>query len=168
MPERIVAADMLVYRTPEQEDVEPSLRASKGQTVDLSDEEIARIEEQQAGGAFALVPEGFEDFDAFHEYLQAVYRGQRGDGAAASRAESIAVSRKGGIVNFSEESSAATGYASAIENGGDALNVDETIALAQGDPAKAADVLNAEREVSGGKPRKSVVDALTKLISGGE
>jgi hypothetical protein len=46
------------------------------------------------------------------------------------------------------------------------LNVPETVALADNDPALAGKVLEAEVTASGNDPRKGVVDALTKIRDG--
>ena len=165
MPERIVSALALEYRD---EPDGPQRRASQGQVVDLSADELARIEdleENSSGKGSILVPEGFESFDEFAAYKLDVYRGRRGDTEAVGRAVALAEARGGGIVNLSEQAGAGSSYASQIEGG---LNGDDTIALAQNSPQKAAEVLAAEHEATGGKPRKTVVKALTKLIGGEE
>lgn len=155
MPKRIVAAEALEYRTELPDG--PILRAYKGETVDFPAEEIARLEEQTVGGHL-LVPEQFETFEEFRDYIQAVYRGERGDPTSVARLGQIAEARAGKIENLSDPQGAS--LATRIEAG---LNVEETIALAGDDPGKADAVLAAEHEATGGEPRTGVVTALEKL-----
>lgn len=45
-------------------------------------------------------------------------------------------------------------------------NIKKTVALAKGDPESAQRVLDAEKSVTGGAPRKGVEDGLTEIIEG--
>ena len=45
-------------------------------------------------------------------------------------------------------------------------NANEVIAAAQGDPDKAAALMDAESEATGGQPRKTVMDGLSKIAAG--
>lgn len=162
MPEHTIAALTLEFR----KDGEPDgaiIRVNQGQTVDIPEVEVERIRElEEATGGILLVPDVFESFEEFSAYRLDVYRGLRGDTQAVARATSLAEARGGGIVNLSESPGAGSSLAAQIEGG---LNADDTIALAGGDAGKAAEVLVAEREATGGKPRKGVVKALTALIN---
>lgn len=51
---------------------------------------------------------------------------------------------------------------------GQALTAEETVALAQNDPAKAQAVLDAEQQASQGDPRKTVVARLERLRDSGD
>lgn len=130
----------------------------QGETVELTDAEVARFE---ASGA--LVPEDFDSFEDFNQAAIDAYRGVRGDVPANARATARArESRQGAIVDVSVEPDS-NPFVSALRD--DAPNADETIDLAEGDPAKAQQVLEAENAVSGGNPRAGVVKALTKIIN---
>lgn len=48
------------------------------------------------------------------------------------------------------------------------LNAGDTVALAEGDPDRAALVLEAERNATGGDPRKTVEEPLQKIIDQGD
>lgn len=131
--------------------------AGQGEEVDLTAEQEALLEEQGA-----LVPPHFDSFEAFHQAKQDAYRAGRGDVEAAGR---LADARAGGIVDLSVPGGDQTGtYVSWLRDA--EPNIDEVIAEVGNDPAKATAMLEAEETVSGGEPRKGVVEGLTKVTEG--
>lgn len=116
------------------------------------------IEQLEEKGA--LVPEGLSLSEHLEINLDA-YRAPRGDSIAAQKlAEAAALGRAAdGIADLGPGASGTL-----AERIGMGLTVDQTIALAEDDPEKAKQVLEAEREASGGEPRKGVEDGLSKII----
>lgn len=125
---------------------------SRGQVVDLPPKAEKELDELGA-----LVPEGATLAQVEEDQIDA-YRAPRGDTVAAQKLRDAAAEGRasGGIVNLGPEA----GLADRIKEG---LNAEETIALAENDPAKADVVLAAEHEATGGEPRKTVVEPLEKL-----
>lgn len=155
METRIVRALSLDVRRDGEEDQE----YAQGDTVDLTEAEVKRFE---ASGA--IVPAGYSSFQEFNEASLDHYRGGRGDVEANARAmQRAAEARKGGVVDVGVEAEG-NPYITALRD--DTPNIDETVALAEGDPDKARLVLEAEQVVSGADPRVGVVDGLNKIIEG--
>lgn len=155
METRIVRALSLDVRRDGEEDQE----YTQGDTVELTEAEVKRFE---ASGA--IVPQGYASFADFNEASLDHYRGGRGDVEANARAMARAAeARKGGVVDVGVDAEG-NPYITALRD--DTPNIDETVALAEGDAAKARLVLEAEEAVSGGDPRVGVVDGLTKIIEG--
>lgn len=152
MPTRIIAAISAPIGEPGK-----FLEAAQGEEVDLTDEQEASLEAQKA-----LVPPHFDSFEAFHQAKQDAYRAGRGDIEAATR---LADARAGGIVDLSVPGGDQTGdYINWLRS--EEPTVDEVLAEVGDDPAKANAMLEAEQTVSGGEPRKGVVDGLTKITEG--
>lgn len=155
METRIVRALSLDIRREGEEDQE----FAQGDTVELTEAEVKRFE---ASGA--IVPEGYSSFAEFNEASLDHYRGGRGDVQANARAIARAAeARKGGVVDVGVDDGS-NPYITALRD--DTPTVDETVALAEDDPDKARQVLEAEGVVTGGEPRKGVVEALSKIIEG--
>lgn len=155
METRIVRALSLDVRREGEEDQE----YAQGDMVELNEAEVKRFE---ASGA--IVPLGYDSFEAFNEASLDHYRGGRGDVQANARAMARAAeARKGGVVDVGVDDGT-NPYITALRD--DTPTVDETVALAEGDPIKARQVLEAEDVVSGGEPRVGVVDGLNKIIEG--
>jgi hypothetical protein len=163
MATRIIRA---VSATHEDEDgVEQEVR--QGDEVELTSAEEARLDAQGA-----LVPHGYASFSEFYDHAQDAYRAARGDTEAAQRLGQraqpapggVAADTAGGISDISAPSDVPR-LAAYIRD--EKPNADDTVALAQGDPAKARIVLEAETAANGGEPRKGVESALEKIIAGG-
>jgi hypothetical protein len=149
--------------------------AVRGEVIDTS--KLAPGESERLEELGAFLPEGCEPEDVIREQeaLSDVYRGQRGDQEALSRANqragtAVTQGPDGGIVDVSGQ-----GQSEPAPEGGAKLadfitdrklTVDDTVALAGDDPAKAKRVLEAERLASGGSPRAGVESRLQKLIDG--
>lgn len=150
---RIVAFNFVGY-----EDADGAIAyANRGQEVDFPPEAEKRLDDLGA-----LVPEG-ASLPEFEEGKLDAYRAPRGDALAARKlAEAAEQGRQSvGIVDLSQSGE---GVAARIREGG--LNAEETVALAEGDPEKAKEILAAEREATGGSPRKTVEEPLQKIIDG--
>lgn len=130
---------------------------SRGQEVDLPDDAEKELDELGA-----LVPAGATLAEVEEAQIDA-YRAPRGDQIAARKLQEAAAEGRasGGIVNLGPDAT----LADRIRDG---LTVDETVALANDNPERARVVLDAEREASGGEPRKGVVESLEKLIASAE
>lgn len=131
----------------------------QGQTVEVSEVEAERLD-----AAKSLVPEGYASFDEFHTAAQDAYRGSRGDILAGARQ---AAAREGEIVDLSPE-----GERSQVVKFIDYLttetpSIDEVVAKVDGNPNLAAAMLEAEKAVTGGSPRKGLEKSLESIIQGG-
>lgn len=141
--------------------------ARRGDVVELRDIDIARGE---ADGAFA---------DSLEEDVFAPFRGPEGnvepltlpsadaqaENRAAKLAERAAGSDDGGgteEVNTSELS-----HKELVEwIQEDTPTVPQTVNAAGGDPEQAKRILKAEKEATGGQPRKSLVEGLNAIVGG--
>lgn len=149
--------------------------ARRGESIDaskLAEGELDRLEELHA-----LLPAGSkpQDVEEEREAILDVYRGQRGDVEALSRAMERArvqgpavAAPAGGIVDVSG-GDAGLGQQPNVGSLADhitvnKLTVDDTVALANDDAAAARRVLEAERLASGGSPRAGVEQGLQKII----
>lgn len=150
---RIVAHNSAGYLD---EDGTPVFLAA-GQEVDLPPEAEERLDAEGA-----LVPEGVGSLEEFNAAKLDAYRGPRGD-QIANQAHAQRLQGGGAILDLSEPGSEAGEEAGLVDRIRAGLTVDETVALAQGDPQRAPEVLQAEHEANGGEPRKGVVDGLEKL-----
>ncbi len=161
MAQRIIAAASAAYE--HEGELHEHLQ---GEVVELPSEAEATLEAQRA-----LVPEGFESFEDFNAYKQDAYRAGRGDVEAAQRLAERGLppslpDTSGGIVDLSVPNDVNAIAAHLREH---EPTVDDTVALAQGEPGRAANVLEAEKLATGDKPRKGVEVALQKIIDeGGE
>lgn len=124
----------------------------QGQKVNLSAEDEARLEDQRA-----LVPTSFDSFQSYSDFKLDAYRAGRGDVQAAGR---LAEARAGGI----EDLSAPAGNDHVEWLRSQNPTIDATVERAEGDPAKAQAILDAEHTATGGEPRKGVVEGLQKVI----
>lgn len=139
-------------------ETKPGSVAVQGQEVELDSDTEASLEEQGA-----LVPKDFDSFVAFDRAKQDAYRSGRGDTEAAQRA---AEARKGGIVTLDggigdQTHGLAGQYAETLRT--DSLTIDEALGLVGDDPEKAQAMLEAENIVTGGEPRKGLVEALEAI-----
>lgn len=147
--------------------------ARRGDTIDpskLAEGEEARLDELGALLAPGSLP---EHADQEREAVLDVYRGQRGDLEALERAMQraqeqgpIVLPPTGGIVDVSgPDAGLGDGNVGNLADHitTNKLTVDDTVALAQDDPARAARVLEAERLASGGSPRAGVEQSLQKI-----
>jgi len=150
MPTRIIAA---VSAAHQKDGVEHSAR--QGEEVELTAEAEALLEEQNA-----LVPQGWASFAEFSEAKMDAYRAGRGDIEAGSRINArLAEGRSGGIVDISGQGGSDTAsYIEWLTN--ESPTVDEVLAQVGDDPARAKAMLEAENNVTGGSPRKGVVEGL--------
>jgi hypothetical protein len=157
MAKRIIGALGASYKDPENPEV--ILDVEQGQQAELSTAEEERLE-----GLGVLVPEG----QSLQQYLDAkmdLYRAERGDSDAARK---LAEARSGGIVDLSATPTAAGGDVAKIaaEINDENMTVEETVALAEDDPAKAKTILEAEKVATGGEPRRGVEHRLNAIIEG--
>lgn len=135
--------------------LEDGREAVQGEVVDLTPEHEAWLE-----GMGQLVPKDFESFEAWSDHKMNAYRAGRGDVLAAGRLEEA---RRGGVVDIdlaAANDPAAFGEWIATEK----PTIDETVAVAEGDPEKAQAVLEGERLATGGEPRAGVQKALKNII----
>jgi hypothetical protein len=138
--------------------------AQHGEEIDLVGSEERRLE---ANGA--LLPEGAKSEDAqrHHDARLDAYRAERGDQEALARHRqrltAAAESGGGDIVDVDAPVEGSVGELAAYLR--DAKpSVDDTVALADGDPEKARKVLEAENTATGGSPRAGVKSGLDKII----
>jgi hypothetical protein len=118
--------------------------ASRGQTVTVPPEVYDWGEER---GAFMSVEE-----DAVREaYLEEAATGEPTGGAEAGEAADLNFDDQDQLVNW-------------IRNAKPTAPV--VISAADGDPDKAAALMEAEEEATGGQPRKTVMDGLQKIAAG--
>lgn len=141
--------------------------ARRGELIDPSS--LANGEEKRLEDLGALLPAGSrpQDAQAETDAILDAYRGQRGDTDALERHNARVTARAsaGGIVDVDAPVDGSAGELAAYlrEN---RLNVDDTVALAEGDPERAGRVLEAEEQATGGSPRAGVVAGLQKIIGG--
>lgn len=140
--------------------------ATRGQEINLTAEEEARLD---AAGALLPAGSSSRDAQARADALIDAYRAERGDPEALQRhvARAAAARTGGDIVNVDsiDVDGATVGELSAwIKES--KPNVDDTVALAEGDPDRAQKVLDAETTATGGSPRAGVQSKLEKLIEG--
>lgn len=139
--------------------------AVRGDEVALTSEEEQRL--QDAG---ALLPAGSkpEDAQAVADARVDAYRAQRGDSEALQRhiARVSGAAGSADVVNVEADvdNSSVADLAEWIKDA--KPNVDDTVALAEGDPERARKVLDAESSATGGSPRQGVSDKLEKIIAG--
>lgn len=153
--------------------------ARRGEVIDAST--LAKGEEQRLEDLGALLPRGStpRDVEDEHAAILDLYRGQRGDTEAMSRAVERAGSQRaqdttGGIVDVTAGGAGFEGASAGDVNVGrladhiseSKLTVDDTVALAENDPERARRVLEAEQLASGGSPRAGVAAGLQKIIDG--
>jgi hypothetical protein len=166
---RVVGVLSAIYFSPEKDVTDkPVLRvktALRGDVIDLSPAEENRLEENGA-----LLPKGSKPEDAAKaaEARLDAYRAQRGDQEALARHHERLVASKPGdgeIVNVEAPVDGNVGELTEwIKQS--KPNVDDTVALAEGDPEKAQRILDAEVAATGGSPRKSVQEQLEKIVAG--
>lgn len=158
---RIVLGAIVLFQSPQ----EGETRAIRGETVQLTP-----VEEERLDKLGMLAPAGatMAQAEALDEQRTDVYRGRRGDQEAFQRAldRSRALqpppeTEGPGIVNLAgpDEIQVIADY---IRD--EAATVPQTVALAEGDPVKAAKVLEAESLATGGSPRQGVAAQLAKVI----
>lgn len=142
----------------------------QGQSVELSQEEEARLD-----ASACLVPAVFESFEEFSRFKLDAYRAGRGDSEAAARVSQAAMK---GFFDARQAQLLGTVHQGGIEDLENpennefvqilretSPNIDATIALARGLPDLAVGVLEAERIVTGGEPRKGVENGLADLVA---
>lgn len=150
MPKRIIRA-----LAAEQDDGTP---VAQGQEVDLSHDEVERLEAERA-----LVPEGFSSFDEFFDVAHDAYRAARGDQEAAQR-----MAERGGVAGVAVTPQGASDvgeYISWLRE--DSPSEADVLAAVGDDPEQAQAMRDAEYAVSGGSPRKGVISHLDKVIAAG-
>jgi hypothetical protein len=166
---RVVGVLSAIYFSPGKDvlgqDVQRVKTALRGEETELSPAEESRLEENGA-----LLPKGSKPEDAAKaaEARLDAYRAQRGDQEALARHhERLAASKPGDgeIVNVEAPVDGNVGELTGwIKQS--KPNVDDTVALAEGDPERAQRVLDAETAATGGSPRKSVQEQLEKVVAG--
>jgi hypothetical protein len=159
MPKRIIRAVSASYKDPDSGEIQ---FVEQGQVVDLPQSVIDTLEPQRA-----LVPEGWDSFQQFHDASIDAYRGGRGDTEASARAIKLAADgNRGGVVDVNDPAARAEDENPHIATlRTQSPGVAETVALAGDDPAEAAKVLQAEEVVTGGDPRAGVVKGLAKITA---
>ncbi len=165
---RVVGMRLATYFEPGPDfNGQPTTRAL---TAEQGDEiELLPGEEERLDGLGALLPKGMTPKDAAEraQALLDAYRGERGDQEAMDRhvrRQVVAGPSDGGIVDVSAPVDAGAG----VEKLGAWITehkptVDDTVALAEGDPVKAARLLEAEGVATDGSPRPGVVAGLRKI-----
>lgn len=142
--------------------------ARRGETIDVST--LAEGEEKRLESLGALLPAGSTSQDVAHEH-QAVldaYRSQRGDQEAMQRHMERLGGGEAAVVNVDAPDVASSSVGLLAEWIKDKKpNADDTVALAESDPALAQKMLEAETVATDGSPRQTVVDRLNKLAAGG-
>lgn len=158
-------AYFIPYTTPDGTKTSLVRTARRGETIDAST--LADGEEKRLEELGALLPPGStgKDVEEEHQARLDAYRAERGDTEALQRhAQRVAQTGEvGGIVNVDAPVDAsAEDLAAFIRD--NKPNADDTIALAENDPEKAARVLEAEHLATEGSPRQVVVDKLSKIV----
>jgi hypothetical protein len=147
--------------------VESVKSASQGETVSLTEPEARRLD-----GFGALLPRGAkaEDAQRFAQAKLDAYRAVRGDQEALARHNARVQADADRRAGVSSDEDADISRADAPVDEGPTelskfirdqeLSADDTVALAEGDPERAAAVLEAEHLATGGNPRPEVVEGL--------